>query len=260
MRQLRSADRAAVLNSEQKLASADRLGATVKALAISTVGVICLALASSAFARTVVSPRDGDVVESQPAFVLDEDAPGSSLTVEVSRSPDLLFAGHRVGWFVDPVESSTVFFDEPPLNVVRWHTGRLHSGSYYWRSLIEAYDGSDPIWSPVLTFTVRDEPIRLEGWRVVAQRLSERGRCERLRLRGSVVFDDNEPSPTAALTLSVRASGKTKARLKRNALYSGERFDGVVCVRNRRVTVTPYLRDTGEHVTRGPSRTVTARR
>ena len=164
-----------------------------------------------------------------------------------------------MGWFVDAADSGGSFNDDPPFNSLPWGPNPINSGSYYWRALVNThYDGRSSTWSPVATLTVRDEPALFEGWTLTAQRLAQRGRCKRLRVRSTIAFSDNEPgSPKASLTLVVRAGGKVKARIKWRDKYSGERLSSIACLANRKLTVTAYVRDSSGHLTMGPTRSLT---
>lgn len=228
-----------------------QLGALVVAYVLTT--------ASPAFGLAVVSPTDGDAVPSRPTFTLDAEAQGASLTVEVARTSELLTAGYRTGWFVDPVESNIGFFDRPPLNALQWDTGRLPAGKYFWRSLIKTYDENPvSVWSAVQTFYVEDEPPIIEGWTLRAERLRRRPTCRDTlwRLRGRVAYTDNDRTPRVRLALLLRHPAVT--RTLRAPLDYGDRFDVLVCTRKTRITVTPVLTDRVGQAVRGQARPLRA--
>lgn len=227
------------------------------ALALATSG------ADAASALTITSPVDGEDVSSRPTFTVDGDPARGSLTVEVSKSPDLRTAGDGAGTFVDKADDDIAFFgDDPalPLTAVRWGPSRLNAGTYYWHGLIETYDERPKVpWSPVLKFTVADEPAIFTGWTLRADRLRKRAGCPRVRLRGAITFEDNDASPQVAAVLTVKGGGRTLKRAKGTLDYSGDRFDVTVCTRAAKVSAAVALTDRGGNRTDVPSRTVRVR-
>lgn len=214
-----------------------------------------------ALAADVVSPRDGDTVASQPVFAFDL-ARGSAL-VEVARTPDVKTAGDDIGAFVDQHAESRFTiggeFDSAPYIFKSGYPGRLNAGRYYWHAKIDdsADDGPnepEPAWGPVRRFTVRDEPVTFEGWAVRAERLRPEGGCATpLRLRGKVVWDDNDSRPRVRFGLAL---GATRMRVDFDGTAGSDEFDEIVCLRTRSSSVKalPSLRDRGGHVTTGPTR------
>ena len=216
---------------------------------------------ASAFAADAVSPRDGESVASQPVFAFDI-ARGNAL-IEVSRGPELKTGGSDVGAFVDQVAESRFTIggesDSAPYILKSGYPPRLDAGRYFWHAKIDDYadDGPDeptPAWGPVRRFTVRDEPVIFEGWVVRAERLRPEGGCATpLRLRGKVVWDDNDARPRVRFRLTL---GATRLSVVFDGTEGSDDFDEVVCLRTRATSIRalPALRDKGDHVTAGPAR------
>lgn len=206
-----------------------------------------------------LSPADGAVVESKPTFAFD--FTNGVADIELSRSPDVRTAGDNVGAFVDQAASDyALLYARDPRDGLAPFPRRLDSGLYYWHARLRNDDAGFLVdfgpWTSTMRLTVRDEPIIFEGWTLTAKRLKQRGNCKRLRLSGTIAYNDNDPTPSARLTLVVRAGGKVVARQRGSASTFGQQqFNRIVCVGHRRVQITPWLRDRAGQLTSGPERT-----
>lgn len=228
--------------------------------ALLALAVLALALPSAAGAADATSPQDGATVPSRPTFAYDfTNGVGE---VELSRSPDVLTAGDNVGGFVDVAASDyAVLYSREPRDGLAPFSRRLDSGLYYWHVRTRNDDNENAaftVWGPTRTLTVEADPIAYEGWTLRAQRLKRRGKCSRLRLRGTVSYNDNDPRPSVTGTLTVRAGGRVVARGRWKPTYSPAQFDGVFCVKPRRFTVTVAVTDRDDYRAESPRRSVSA--
>ena len=240
----------------------------MRRLLISSLAASALWPVSSASAADAIAPRDGELVNSRPAFVFDV-ARGSA-EIELSRTPETKTAGDDAGAFVEREESDFMLIGRTEPGVGYWDGDRINAGRYYWH--VKADDYADdfsgdprPMWSPTRTLVVRDEAVVFEGWTVRARRLRPRGRCAtRVRLSGTIAWSDNAEDPAAGYSIRLIAGTRTIGRVTGTFDYSGETYDRVVCVRRRtrarRFVVSAALRDPGGHLAVGPRRLVSLQR
>lgn len=235
------------------------------------VAILLLAVVpSAASGADAVEPRDGDTVASRPTFAFD--FVRGNAYVEVARNAEVKTAGDDIGAFVDPYASASFtiggeYSDGPPFVMEPVYPERLAAGPYYWHVRADDYGddgeggGPAPAWSSTRRFTVRDEPPIFEGWTSQATKLkrAERGCGSTLRLRGRVVFTDNQRgTQEATLVLRVRSGGRT-FRLREALSEYSTTYDVRVCTRGKALDVSPSVRDPGGQVARGERRVLRAR-
>lgn len=224
------------------------------------VSVLLLAVVPAAGATTMLAPEDGESVGSRPTFVFGGTALPGSIEVETSRSPDTLTAGDDAGKFVDRENYALGFIESTRvLPISATPDWRLKAGRVYWHALADLFsDSSEKVaWSPVRSFYVEDEPAILSGWTLRADRIRARNGCAHpVRLRGVIRWEDNDRKPRVRATLVVRANGRLVRRARLGVLTDDYTFDGFVCTRARKLTVTPYLFDRSDFETRGAARSV----
>lgn len=228
------------------------------------LGALALALClvatapSPAVAANVTAPIDGASVPSRPTFTWDYLY--GAATIEWSRAPDVRTSGDQVGRLVDPAGSVDEIFGTTPRSstVLR---ERLDSGVWFWTARLrddgspEGFGEQEP-WLPVRRFVVDDEPPEIEGWTLNASRVRPRGTCDRVRLRGVVRTDDNEPEAKVRITLVVRAGGRTLFARGPSADEGVVAFDREVCTRSGALEVEAHVADSRSQVTRTQPRTV----
>ena len=219
---------------------------------------VLIALPAAAHAADVVSPVDGETVGSRPQFMFD--FVSGAADIELSRSSDVKTAGDETGAFVEPTTSDfRLVSDGQP---VLWRGERVVAGRYFWHVKAHSYDdmSAPEVWSPTRTFTVRDEPVILEGWTARAKRL--RGRSSschnRVQVGGRIAFDDNDADESIRYTVAFSAAGRTVGRVRgTNASYTD--YAGVICTNARRLRVMVTLRDRGGHLVGGAPRQISVR-
>lgn len=218
-----------------------------------------LIFAAPALADDAIAPVDGAVVGSRPIFAFD--FLYGTAEVELSRSPDLKASGPEVGAFVSRVigDFQLLYAREPPDGLMPF-AYRIEAGRYFWHTKVRNDGGPDGFgtegpWGPVRTLTVRDEPIAIEGWTARKNRLRQIGSCKRLRIRGTIAFNDNDRAPQVQVQVVVRnVAGRILGRISGSALFGSASYDGIICTAATKVRLTPYLRDRGRHLVSSPPR------
>jgi opacity protein-like surface antigen len=224
---------------------------------------LVVAAPAAAHAADVVTPRNGDVVGSQPQFTFDF-AEGSA-SVELSKSASVKTAGDDVGAFVDVAGGDFLLVGPTygfAAGVAEPWTGRINAGRYFWHAKLSAFDaGISDVLTPVRTFTVRDEAAIFEGWSASAVRGRTVDSCSRTLVQGRIAWSDNEARPTARYTVNVSTmDGKRTGQIKGTfEPFETPRFSKVICTKATKIKLTAELRD-GTHTTRGPKKTITVRR
>ena len=119
---------------------------------------------------------------------------------------------------------------------------------------------SPAMWTPVRTFTVRDDPILVEGWFIRAKRLRGASkRCpRRVRFRGKAAYDENSSTKAARWKLTVRAGGRTVKRFRGKAGYGTAVIDVIACTKARKFGAALVLTDPAGHSTPAPAKSVQA--
>jgi hypothetical protein len=212
----------------------------------------------TAAALEVLSPRDGDTVPSRPTFTFDFTE--GSAEIEAATKPELRTAGDRVGDFVESVDSE--FFLLPESTGTTWGPLKFNAGRYFWHAKLNDYAtlGTPPVWTPVRTFTVRDEPVIIEGWLLRAKRLKGVSKqCpRRVRFRGKAAYDDNSRNKDARWKLTVKAGGRTVKRFRGKAAFGVATFSVIACTKARKFGAALVLTDPAGHTTPAPAKTVKA--
>jgi hypothetical protein len=226
------------------------------------VALGCATLAATpAHGATVISPADGDTVSAHPTFAFD--FLNGVAEIELSRSSDTLTAGSDQGGFVDTAYTQfSVLYVRSPLDGLAPWTGRpIDAGRYYWHVKTrddgaDTGSGAETPWQPTKTLDVLDEPAVFEGWTLQTQRLARQGTCtRRLRLSGKIAWSDNGPGFNMDYSIRLTAGGRTIANVRGNLSTT---YANVVCLKTTatKIMAAPFLRDQGDHVTRGTSRTI----
>lgn len=231
--------------------------------------LFALVLPTSAMAADVVSPANGDLVAPKPVFAFDI-ARGRA-EVEVARTADVRTAGEDIGAFVERVASGSFTiggtYDNSPY-VASSLGDPLEAGNYFWHAKVDDYADDPPDaagppvpWGPLRRFTVIDAAPVIEGYTLRADRLRKRGKCERVRVRGKVVFTDNSDGETEArLSIQLKAGGRIIGRVRSEVSQYGNSFDGTICTRASRLAVEVALRDDAGNFAPGVPRTVKVKR
>ncbi len=240
-----------------------------KCMTIIVSSVFALSGVASAQAASVVSPANGATVDAKPTFQFDFF--DGSVDVELSALPDVMTAGRHAGSFVDP--SAGDFFilrpGDPLPGQAVWGQLPLNAGRYYWHVKTSNYDdvlptGTDGLWQPTMTLTVRDEPIVFEGWTFTARRIRTKKRCRtEVAVLGKLVYTDNvdDSNRGARYSITVKAGRKTVGQLHGSlgADSSGD-YAGIVCTKAAKLSATATLRDAAGHVSPGTLKIAIVRR
>lgn len=231
--------------------------------AFTLFAVIALAT-PAARADEVLAPVDGAQVGSLPTFAFT--LTNGAVDVELSRTPDVKVAGEDAGAFVDDTGPGFYFllYRRSPRDGLGVATRPLHAGTWYWHERARNDDLGDAAemgpWGTVRRLVVEDETPIFEGWTLQAQRLARRGSCRRVRLRGRLVWSDNDDTPHVKAALRVRGELQGTVRtlvVRFGEVSSSQTYDRVVCApAPGRLRVTPEVIDEAWQQARGPVKIV----
>jgi hypothetical protein len=212
------------------------------------VAVVALLVVSApAQAASIVAPADGSTVGSYPSFVFDwPSGSDASVDVELSTEPELLTGGERIGHFVQRGPTDMFWLVTTglrPEDPRPWEGGRLDAGTYYVRGWFDNYSAEPEYVTPVTRFTVRDEPIVVEGWLLRNRPMPKTRKCaQRLKVSGTYDYDDNSASDDARWVLKLKSGSQTLARFTGSDSFGGGSFSRTACFTKRfRGTVTATL-------------------
>jgi hypothetical protein len=227
--------------------------------------VLAGAMPGQASAATVVSPPNGGTVASLPTCVLDfAGASSASVTIELSKYPDLITSGEQAGRFVDRSYSASFLYDPTATNATTsrdgrflwpgWE-GRIPAGPYYWHAEVSTFGTgtTDTTFTSVLRVVVADEPIIINAWTLRAHRALPDIVCTApVDLSGKILFEDNSKDQRASWTMKVDPLSRTAGTLVGIASGGSTDIDERVCTRARRLTVHLPFKDSGGNITTSP--------
>jgi hypothetical protein len=234
--------------------------------------LLWLAFTTSALAKAVLAPRDGDTVASLPTFQFD--VTSGYVEVELSKFPETRTAGKDAGAFVtrDEWDDFFLFPEDPRPGTAKWSgSRRLTAGRYYWHAQIsdDRIPNDTPTWTPVMRLTVADDPPLVEGWilrlkRIRGLRNIRRSGCpRRVRVSGFFSIEDNAPFSELAgwvLRLKPGAGRRTLFRTADATDSGGQRFSEVFCSNRTKFYAELSVTDAAGHVAAAVPKSVRVRR